>query len=373
VTALSSLDVLREEIRRIEGGFGQVRQRRHIPTGIAALDQHLPAGGLAAGALHELIAAREGVGVRTFALWMARQAAMDGRYILWIDPACDFYPPAAWAWGIPPQRLVLVRPRTRQDAFWAMDQSLRSRGVAAVVGSPGAMSRSEARRLQLAAETGGGIGLLIQVERHTGTRHPPRRVNSGQASRRTLDLSMRQGRGDEGGRAALNAQHSAFSSKEAPKGRQSIAGGISPRTSPFLVESPGGAKADTRNTLSLIRGLPRCDVDASASALTSPAARDPQSHRAAGDSGNPQYSLMPLGLASCWHIRNPQYDGFAHEVTGRAQRFVVEILRCRGGGPVPPVLMEVDHDAGLVALSAGLADRSAAAVGGAAQSRAVGV
>src|SRR5688572_7990637 len=109
---------LADEIRRIEGGFGNPLQRPHRPTAIDALDARLPGGGVAMGAVHELIAGDEGAGLRTLAAHLARQAAADGGYVIWVDTARDFYPPAALSQGLRADRLVLLRPADRQEALW---------------------------------------------------------------------------------------------------------------------------------------------------------------------------------------------------------------------------------------------------------------
>lgn len=177
------LRTLEENVRRIEGGFGRRDQRRHLSTGLAALDAALPGGGLAAGAVHELVSETDGAGSWTWALWLAARAAEGGSpahagrgassvtsrrercppggYVVWLDGPCDFYPPAAAAWGIDPARLVIVRPADARQAYWIIDQTLRCPAVAAVIGAPPPMQRAEARRLQLAAEAGGGIALLL--------------------------------------------------------------------------------------------------------------------------------------------------------------------------------------------------------------------
>ena len=50
----------------------------------------------------------------------------------------------------------------RSDLMWAIDQSLRSSAVAAVWGNLDRIDDSDARRLQLAAETGGTLGLFLR-------------------------------------------------------------------------------------------------------------------------------------------------------------------------------------------------------------------
>jgi len=155
---------LRRRLRVAEGGFGDAALRRHVPTGIAPLDEALPGGGLPAGALVELLSA-EGGGAWSFACIAARAAARDGGFVAWIDAAGDLYPPAAVALGLDPARLLVVRPRSAADALWAFDQAIRSRAVAAAIVALNRLSTPVTRRLQLAAEIGEGVALLLRDER----------------------------------------------------------------------------------------------------------------------------------------------------------------------------------------------------------------
>jgi protein ImuA len=68
--------------------------------------------------------------------------------------------------------VLLLHPGDEADEVWALTECLRCRGVAAVVaalperrrgsGRRRRLSRVEARRLRLAAERGGGVGLLLR-------------------------------------------------------------------------------------------------------------------------------------------------------------------------------------------------------------------
>ncbi|MEX2217978.1 MAG: hypothetical protein WD749_04395 [Phycisphaerales bacterium] len=59
-------------------------------------------------------------------------------------------------------RSLFVDPDCDDARFWAIDQSLRCEGVAAVVADASRLDMGGSRRLQLAAEAGGTIGLLAR-------------------------------------------------------------------------------------------------------------------------------------------------------------------------------------------------------------------
>jgi hypothetical protein len=85
--------------------------------------------------------------------------------VIWSDPRGEIYPPALAALGFDLTRTYLLRTINDADEAWAVAECLRCRGVGAVIAQPSAsrrMSRIEARRLQLAAETGGSVGILLR-------------------------------------------------------------------------------------------------------------------------------------------------------------------------------------------------------------------
>ena len=92
----------------------------------------------------------------------------DGGAVVVLDRTGEFYPPAVVAQGIEPGRLIVVHPGNKADHAWALDQALRCPAVAAVVAWPdaldGKLDGRTFRRLQLAVEQGGGLGLLVRPE-----------------------------------------------------------------------------------------------------------------------------------------------------------------------------------------------------------------
>jgi len=152
--------------RRI--GRCQAAQRRGgglvVSSGCPAIDRLLPDRGFVPGTLNEWLG-DEGEGAATLSLLAARSAGAGGKPIVVIDSRSRFYPPAAAAWGIPLERLVILRAPEGPDLFWAIDQALRWPAVGAVWGRVERASARWLRRWQLAAETGGTLGLLVRPRR----------------------------------------------------------------------------------------------------------------------------------------------------------------------------------------------------------------
>ena len=160
---------LRERIRRIERPVAAVHGI--LPFGIAAFDRVLPGGGLALGALHEILGAggdeEDGAVTAAFAagilgrLATQESSAGDGT-VLWCLPHPDFYGPGLTAHGLDPARLVLVRAPRDAEILLAMEEGLRAPGIAAVVGEVGTLPAVASRRLQLAAERSGITAFLLR-------------------------------------------------------------------------------------------------------------------------------------------------------------------------------------------------------------------
>ena len=152
---------LAEQVRRI-----CARGRAPLPccpSGLPALDGAL-GGGFAGGNIHELVGPREGAAAHSVALLTAAHAAGLHKWVFYIDTAGDFYPPGAAQLGVPLERLVVIRAPHRADALWVCEQTLRCRSVGAVVMPLRWLDAYVSRRLQLAAEMGQNLGLLVRTE-----------------------------------------------------------------------------------------------------------------------------------------------------------------------------------------------------------------
>ena len=147
-------------------------------TGFASLDRLLPSGGLLRGSLVEWLSEAPGSGAGLLALAAAIEAQGSGKSLVVVDRQRQFYPPAAAAWGLDLSQVLVIRPTSDIEEHWAIDQALRCEQVSAVMAHPASLDDRVFRRLQLAAEACGSVGLLV--------RRRPRRQERSWASVRWL-------------------------------------------------------------------------------------------------------------------------------------------------------------------------------------------
>ena len=165
-TALSGRSAAIQNLRADLCQFQQAmrlksRSKNIVSTGISALDDILPDRGLMCGTLSEWIASEPGDGAVSLAMRVAGQAQRKGSLVI-VDRQNLFYAPAFGAAGICLEKTILVRPKSQADELWALEQALRCPGIGAVVCQVDRLKTQQFRRLQLAAESGTAIGLLIR-------------------------------------------------------------------------------------------------------------------------------------------------------------------------------------------------------------------
>ena len=159
------MERLKRGVRRLEKDqrpdFGRVT------SGSRGVDGLVGEGGFRRGSLVEWLG-EPGSGATALASVAAREASRGSGSVVVIDHARRFYPPAAAGLGIRLDQLIVVRPESEKDFHWAVCQSLGCRGISAVLCWPQKLDSQSLRRWQLAAETGGSIGLLVRPTRVRG-------------------------------------------------------------------------------------------------------------------------------------------------------------------------------------------------------------
>ncbi len=167
------LAFLRRKIAHVEEGASFARKTLGENC---SLDKVL-GGGLRCGALHEIAPGRAGDGAAAsgFALALSARLAAEARAsrsaIIWIVE--DFaglkggglYGPGLALHGVDPSCLILVHTANAKDSLWTMEEALKCRAAAAVVGEIWNLEKiyslAASRRLSLAAQSSGGAGLML--------------------------------------------------------------------------------------------------------------------------------------------------------------------------------------------------------------------
>jgi protein ImuA len=160
---VARLAIARDQIARIERrDRGATLVEAVLKTGFPYIDAALPLGGFSFGNVHEII----GLAARRFAtLLLARRLQETNIPALWLLPSAarhSLYGPGLVSRGVDPSHLIIARSRTHRDGLWSLEEALKSGAFALVLGELSeAIGATAARRLQLAAERGSSICLLL--------------------------------------------------------------------------------------------------------------------------------------------------------------------------------------------------------------------
>ena len=163
--SIPTIDELRETVRAIAGDGD--RERPVLPFGVGAVDDRLADGGVRLDALHEVTGESAAWGDDAAAtLFVAGIVARAVGPVLWVVRARDLFAPGLYQAGLHPERVLYAEARDDAELLALMEEGLRHRGLGAVIGEAGRVATAQTRRLQLAAEGGRTVALLL--------RRPPR-------------------------------------------------------------------------------------------------------------------------------------------------------------------------------------------------------
>ncbi len=149
-----------------------------LPLGLPAVDGLLPGGGLALGALHEVVSASDDAAGLGFILALAACCRQKlGGAVLWCQSDLQdretghVYGPGLAQFEPGSMPLLVARVARPVDALWTMEEALRAGTVAVVVGIGLTADLVTSRRLHLAARARGRLALLLSPGRE-GTLAP---------------------------------------------------------------------------------------------------------------------------------------------------------------------------------------------------------
>jgi hypothetical protein len=137
------------------------RRQSSFLTGLDPIDGLLPSHGFTMGAIHEVLVDSSHYSSLPFLILLARSATPSSKSIACLDLRSELYPPGLATAGLPIKRLLILRPEPA-EAIRVVAECCRCKGIGATIASLQRLTQVEARRLQLATERGGGIGLIVR-------------------------------------------------------------------------------------------------------------------------------------------------------------------------------------------------------------------
>lgn len=156
-----AVESLQATIARLEGH--KDRKRVVLPFGVREIDAKLPGGGLALGALHEVAGGgNDALNAAAAALFSAGIAARTKGKVLWIVTRPDLFAPALDQAGLAARRVIHVEAVSDSDVLACFEEGLRHGSLGAVVAEVVRLTLTASRRLQLAAEGSGTIGIALR-------------------------------------------------------------------------------------------------------------------------------------------------------------------------------------------------------------------
>jgi protein ImuA len=135
--------------------------RARISSGFAELNIRT-GGGWPRGELSELLSDQPGSGRLSLLLPALSDLSQSGLGVAFIAAPQPLYAPALAQAGVDLARTVVVQPNNPLDAQWAAEELLRNDQFGAVVLWLNRSSERELRRLKLAVEKSGQLGLLLR-------------------------------------------------------------------------------------------------------------------------------------------------------------------------------------------------------------------
>ena len=135
-----------------------------VATGYHALDQVLPEGGLPVTGVTEILCPHWGCGEVELVSSALASLSQQARWLVWVNPPWMPYAPALMQQGIALENTLVVHSQQDKDTLWAMEQCLSSGACSAVQGWPRNPTPQHIRRLQLAAQKGNSLCLLMRPQ-----------------------------------------------------------------------------------------------------------------------------------------------------------------------------------------------------------------
>lgn len=135
-------------------------------VGLGPIEAAFPNAVFPTGAIHEFLSTEPEQAAATggFISGILNNLMQNGGACLWISIHRTVFPPSLKVFGVEPDQLIFIDLKRERDVLWAMEEALKCKGLAAVIGELGEINFTQTRRLQLAAEQSRVTGFVLRSD-----------------------------------------------------------------------------------------------------------------------------------------------------------------------------------------------------------------
>lgn len=135
-------------------------------VGLGPIEATFPNSVFPTGAIHEFLSTEpeQAAANGGFISGILNSLMRNGGVCLWISMHRTVFPPSLKIFGVEPDQLIFIDLKRERDVLWAMEEALKCKGLAAVIGELGEINFTQTRRLQLAAEQSRVTGFVLRSD-----------------------------------------------------------------------------------------------------------------------------------------------------------------------------------------------------------------
>lgn len=158
---------LQKEILPLQG-FKTTLNSSSMDVGLGQIKNAFPNATFPLGAVHEFICSgsEEAAATIGFISGVLTTLMRNRGACIWISSLQTIFPPSLKYFGIEPDKIIFVDLQKEKEILWAMEESLKCDGLAAVVAEMKELSFTDSRRFQLAVEQNKVTGFIIRNNPH---------------------------------------------------------------------------------------------------------------------------------------------------------------------------------------------------------------
>lgn len=158
------IERLRKEVLCLQGLNARPESGRPS-IALGPLLENMPGKIFPTGAIHEFLSPAPTASAATtgFISALLNTLMEDGKCCIWISTHRNLFPPGLKAFGIAPDRIIFIDAAGEKEALWAIEEALKCKSIAAVVGEIKELDFTHSRRLQLAVEHSRVTGFIHRI------------------------------------------------------------------------------------------------------------------------------------------------------------------------------------------------------------------